>query len=77
MPLAQPMSSQCSEEFLLAPLLDLPVHPGCTKLHAAHDLDDLVYERNHHFGFAEMDCHVKHAGGSPSLSRVGRREPLR
>ena len=53
---------------LLQKLLDLPVHRGCTELHAAHDLDDLVYERNHHFGFAAIDCHVKHAGGSTSLS---------
>ena len=68
MPLAQQMPSQCSEEFLLPPLLDLPVHCGCAKLHAAHDLGDLVRDLNHYFGFAAIDCHVKHAGGSPLLS---------
>ena len=68
MPLAQQMSSQCSEEYFPAPLLDLPVHRGCGKLHAAHDLGDPVRDLNRDFGFAAIDCHVKHAGGSPSLS---------
>ncbi len=63
MPLAQQMSSQCSEEYFLPPLLDLPVHCGCAKLHGAHDLGDLVRDLNHHFGFAAIDCHVNHTVG--------------
>ena len=45
----------------MAPLLDLVVHPGRAKLHAVHDLVDLVHDQPHHLGFPGMDCGVEHA----------------